>query len=171
MLFTNKCLEISHDKRGNRVLELSNIYNNCISLGVDRHMNDKIKYVNNCFHKHLSLAEFGDNRFRLMNQDDDDIYIILDTLEYKVFTTSAKVNFLDDNFQILRKFNMTNRSNKVAWDIMIIKVKNKDTDKPTVLEYMDTASNKKYIVVKDGRLTHYNKYTFLEHYGDLYKAE
>lgn len=167
-IYSNVCLEMNYNKRNEKVLELNTLYNNCISLQVDRNLNPAITFVNNCFHKHLSLKEFVPGKFRLVNEDDNDIYIILDTLEYKNFNVSAKVNFITDNFKVLRKFNMSNRTGKVKWDIFIIKVKNPFSSNTDIIEYIDTSGSKKYIVLKDGILHHYNRFMFLEKYSQYY---
>lgn len=167
MLFSNLSLEISLNKRGERVLELSTLYNNCISLQVDRNLNSKIQFVKNCFHKHLTLKEFADQKYRLVNEEDDDIYIILDTLDYKIFNQSSKINFISDNFEILRNFHMCNRSHKFYWDLRILKVKDPKKDGISILEYVTTSGEKKYIVIDQGKLKHLNRYTFMI----LYSAE
>lgn len=168
MLFSNLSLEISLNKRGERVLELCTLYNNCISMQIDRGLNKAITYVGNRFHNKLSLKEFVPGKFRLVNKEDNDIYIILDTLDYKIFNQSAAVNMITDNFEILRDFHMSSRNTKIKWNIMVLKVKDVNRETPSILEYITTCGDKKYIVIDKGRLHHLNLFTFKNYYSAEY---
>lgn len=159
MLYTNRCLEFNTNKRGEKVLELSSIYGQFIAIGVDRNINPQISLVDRKFHKYLSIEQYAPERFRLINEKDDDIYIILDTSEYKNFNCKSTVEIpVDSNaFEVAKNYHMTSRNGKCEWNILVLKWKKQETN--SVLKWKDTAGVIHYITINPkGRLFHINQH-------------
>ena len=170
MLYTNKTLEFTTNKRGEKVLELNSLYGQFISIAVDRNINPNIKSVERKFHKYLTIKEICEGRFRLENKKDDEIYLVIDTLEYKNFNSDTFIQFPEGHnyFKLLKNIKMTDRAGKRKWNIVILKwIKPKSTtvdgkikyEEDSIIKYKDTSGTVKYIVIDNkGRLHHTNEY-------------
>ena len=153
MLYTNRCLEFNKFK-GRKVLELSSIYGQFISINVDRNMTDKIHTVDRKFYNCLTLTEIGEGKLRLDNKKDDNLYIVLDTSEYKNFNCSSKVEIPEDceAFKVIKNYSMQNRSGYCHWNILIIKY-NPKKNKNAIIKWKDTAGGINFITIdKKGHL-------------------
>ena len=159
MLYTNRCLEFNKFK-GKKVLEISSVYGQFISINVDKNMTDKIHTVDRKFYNCLTLTEIGNGKLRLDNKKDDDLYIILDTSEYKNFNCNSTIEVPEDceAFDIIKNYSMQNRSGRCKWNILILKF-NPNKNNNSIIKWKDTAGQINFITIdKKGHLYHINKH-------------
>ena len=159
MLYTNRCLEFNKFK-GKKVLEISSLYGQFISINVDKNMTDKIHTVDRKFYNCLTLTSIGEGKLRLDNKKDDNLYIILDTSEYKNFNCSSTIEVPEncEAFDVIKNYSMQNRSGSCKWNILILKF-NKEKNVNSIIKWKDTAGGINYITIdQKGRLHRVNDY-------------
>ena len=121
MLFTNKTLEIVKTKEG-RKLELFNMYRKEITVPVTEGTNEKILFVQDSVtHKYLNF-QVTENGLVFENSKSDNLYLVLDLLDYKIFKTNSKIEVasgLEVTFDKVDQHNLKNRL-KTNWTISIL---------------------------------------------------
>lgn len=121
MLFTNKTLEIIKTREG-RKLELFSMYRKEITVPVTKNTNQKILFVQDSVtHKYLNFQVTEDGLI-FENAKSDNLYLVLDLLEYKFFKTNSKIEVasgLEVIFDKVDEHSLRNRL-KTNWTISIL---------------------------------------------------
>lgn len=148
MLYTNVELEIVESSKG-RVVELIDIYGHKLDeIKLDNKISNKLISINDKLHDNLSIHVDENNRINIVNEYNDDIYVILDLLDYKCFRkNSILLKSKDDkkitNENIIRYYRTSDRSGKCKWAIHIFKLPRRDF---TVLKMITTSGKERYLV-------------------------
>lgn len=149
MIYTNKTLETIYNEIDNsRSIELSNLYGKEITLGTTKVFNPKIFFIKQGFNRLLNITEEYDG-IKVSNTLTDDIYLILDLQDYKIFNTNSAL--LQDGskkkFKTIETFKLQNRSCTCNWGIHIIKAPKEEI---SVLKLVLTSGKENYITIVNG---------------------
>lgn len=147
MLYTNRGLEIIENEN-DRKLELINMYDKKVLIPIDKRVSDKLLMVQGKFHKFLSLEEDNGN-LKLVNRKDNDLYLILDLLDYKCFQRNSVLLTLkgDTGFETLRYFRTNNRCNRCTWGLHVLKAPKREF---SILKIFTTSGTEKYLTIYKG---------------------
>lgn len=147
MLYTNRSLEII-EENGRRKLEISNLYNREISIPIDKKVSEKLISVQGKLHKYLSLESNG-RYLKLTNKNEEDLYIILDLLDYKCFRRNSVLLTLkgDKGFKTLRYYRTVNRCDKCRWGLHILEAPKREF---SILKMYGTSGIEKYLTIYRG---------------------
>lgn len=152
MIYTNRCLDIvmvDNEKR----LETVVLHDRYKTIGVEPNINEKIEYLKPGAHKLLTIKRDPNNKAKLSlsQETTNDVFLIIDLYEYKVFRKNAKL-YIPEEFkervEIYRKYTLFNKSKSCYWNSFIIKLNTDKSDKLIYLKYIDTAGKIRYITIE-----------------------
>ena len=148
MLYTNRSLEIIKTKEG-RKLEVSDLYGRPILIDMDKDVSNELISVEGKFHKYLSLKE-EDGKIKLIGKDDEQLYIILDLLDYKCFRNNSLLLKPkgDNSFKTIEYYRTTNRCGKCKWGLHILKAP--ENKRFSILKIRATSGTVKYLTIHRG---------------------
>lgn len=161
MFYTNRGLEII-EKKKERKLEILDTYGKTLEeIHVDKGVSDKMISIHGKFHNNLSL-EFNKNGITLVNKKDEDIYIVLDLLDYKCFQRNSVLLKLkgDNGFESLKYHRTANRCGRCKWGLHILKAPKREF---SILKMYTTSGNEKYLTIYKNFVMLHSKGTLLEY--------
>lgn len=150
MIYTNKVLEMSSNNKG-RKLELFTMYPEAIRfLKVNEKVNNKIKFVKDKFNSSLSFDTKGKFPILIEDKNDDRLFLVLDTLDYKYFNSDGKLySEAGQDYALVYQSKFTNKSRTSSWTISILEVPKYFSQ----IYYMKTTSGAdRYITIFEGRI-------------------
>lgn len=161
MLYTNRGLEIIKE-HGERKLEVIDMYGRRIEdIHIDKNVSNELISVQGKFHENLSLREYN-GELTLINKKEDDIYIILDLLDYKCFQRNSVLLKLkgDTGFDTIRYYRTSNRCGRCKWGLHILKTPKRDF---SILKIYTTSGNEKYLTIYKSFIKLHSKESLLKY--------
>ncbi len=145
MLYTNRGLEIIK-KGDDRILEILDMYGNRLEeIYIDKKVSNQLISVQGKLHENLSL-KVDNNKITLVNEKDDNIYVILDLLDYKCFQRNSVLLKLkgDTGFDTIKYFRTSNRCDRCKWGLHILKAPKREF---SILKMYSTSGSEKYLTI------------------------
>lgn len=169
MIYTNKELEIAKNEKGGKVIELSSLYGTQVCFGIDNKITDYINKIDDKFHRFLTVTKTKEGFVMITNKKDDDLYLILDTLDYKYFDTNGRIYATsEDSFgEVVLTVTTHNRSNTCNWELSIFKVKNKKD--VNLFKMQLTSGLVKYVSIYNGFVMLHNENTLRKYFETINK--
>jgi uncharacterized protein YneR len=162
MLFTNKDLELV-ERYGQLTAELNPLYKNGLFIGADLVREDGQDYIRHNFSRNLTI-EVNGNHLDIVEREDDNLYIIIDTTEYRFFNNHGTVYKLEKDEDTLCLFDFTvsvNKSHTCKADVVIFKA-----PKYALYKIVTTSNRVSYMLINDGFVKVMSIERLLQHCSD-----